>query len=211
MGCCFASGRDDGVDLISDATNSAVKCKAGPMGSSITVIQDEATGNYHAQHSGKHEAGLILGSCPLDCDTAMWEVKLGSNPAGLTIGVKRYTAKKNKDENILNCALDNTSESEKKVQTSWYLDWKDLKVEPKEGDCIGVYWDQTDLPMVSFSLNGEMLHSASINRIRPSQDIHPAVSLKAGSTCDLIFDGDNFICPPKSKKFGSIVCATSLI
>lgn len=209
MGCCFSSGRED--EVIQSTANSAVCCKAGPKGGSISVSQDGETSNYHVAHTGKHDAGLMLGSCPLDCDTAMWEVKLGSNPAGITVGVKRFTAKKSIEDISLNTALDDSNESEGKVQTSWYLSWEDLDVAPKQGDCIGIYWDQTDLPMVSFSLNGEMLHSASINRIRPSQDIHPAVSLKAGSTCDVIFDGDNFICPPKSKKFGPIVCATSLI
>lgn len=92
-------------------------------------------------------------------------------------------------------------------QISWYLESTELK----EGDVVGVYWDQTDFPMLNFSLNGKLIPNSSVNRIRPSQDIFPAVSIQAGSICEIGFDGDNFIYPPVASKFKGIVCATSLI
>lgn len=208
MGCCYSRGNGSDVELLQETTNAAVTCKIGQIGSSVIVSLDETTNFYTIQHKGKQPSGLALGSCPLDCDTAMWEVKLGSNPTSVTIGVKRYKGK----GVDFDSALDDENEQERKVQTSWFLNWKYLSAAPKEGDVIGIYWDQTDLPMISFSLNGEMLPtSTSINRIRPSNDVHPAVSVKTGASCEVIYDGDNFLFPPKSKKFGPIVCATSLI
>jgi hypothetical protein len=41
--------------------------------------------------------------------------------------------------------------------------------------------------------------------------IYPAVSIAEGSTCDMIFNQDKFLFPPKSSKFSQIVCATSII
>ena len=76
---------------------------------------------------------------------------------------------------------------------------------------IGIYWDQTDLPMLSFYLNGELLLKKSINRIRPATDIYPAVSIADGSSCNIVFDAAGFKFPPKTKKFTMIVCATQLI
>jgi hypothetical protein len=92
---------------------------------------------------------LAIGSCALDCDTAMWEVKFGKSPEGVRIGVKRYNKKKSPDFSL---ALgDGEEEKDSSETTSWYL----KNAELKEGDVIGVYWDQTDLPMLSFSLNGK--------------------------------------------------------
>ena len=90
---------------------------------------------------------------------------------------------------------------------SWYLKYTELK----EGDVVGIYWDQTDFPMLNFSVNGKMLQNYAINRIRPSSDIYPAVSVQSGSSCAFGFDGEHFKYPPSSNKFKMIVCATSLI
>jgi hypothetical protein len=90
---------------------------------------------------------------------------------------------------------------------SWVLDSSLLA----EGDVIGVRWDQTDLPMLSFLKNGKVVDSASVNRVRPAIDIFPAISLEEGSSCQIIFDGKSFKYPPVGTKFKMIVCATNLI
>lgn len=73
------------------------------------------------------------------------------------------------------------------------------------------FFSVVDLPMLSFSLNGCDVPNASFLRIRPATDVLPAVSVQQGSTCEMIFDGQHFLFPPKSRKFKMIVCATSLI
>lgn len=136
----------------------------------------------------------------MDCDVAYFEVKIGrNNPHCTKVGVKKGN-KKNMD---LSGFLEQVEGSE---SPSWVFDYPDLK----EGDVVGVHWDQTDLPMLSFTLNGIEFTQAAITRVRPAQDIFPAVSMKAGS-CELIFDEDGFLHKPKSSKFKMIVCATSLI
>ena len=142
-----------------------------------------------------------MGSCSLDCDTAFWEVVLGKKPEGIRVGIKRCT----KQSTIqLSGQLDGKGEGE---SPSWCLEGHSFK----EGDVIGVCWDQTDLPMLSFTLNGAILPTGSITRIRPANDIYPAVSLTKESTCEIIFDGAHFLKSAPSSKFSMIVCATSLI
>ena len=139
-----------------------------------------------------------MGSCSLDCDTAFWEVVVGKNPSGLKIGVKRFQPKKPSPL---------TGELDPKSGDAWILEG----VELNEGDVIGVCWDQTDLPMLSFCRNGEFLSSGAITRIRPSNDLYPAISLSQDTTCEVIFNGDSFIKASPLPKFKMIVCATSLI
>ena len=151
----------------------------------------------------------MLGSCTLDCDTAVWEVKLCcSNPKDVMIGVRRSDRR---SIGNLDCSL-NEVDKEGDQESSWFLDWSDAGVSPTENDVVSVYWDQTDFPMLSFHLNGEVLPGfTATNRIRPSSNIYPAVSLKNGAGCDVIFSEEGFHYPPKNKKFNMIVCATSLI
>ena len=201
MGSCLAclkaqkTSKND-VELSNTVNAIHTTCKLGLKSDNIKATYDKDTNSYTLE--GK---GTALGSCSLDCDTAFWEVRVGKNPQGLRIGVKRVNMKKPPP---LDGTLDGTGEGD---SPSWCLS----DVTLKEGDSIGVCWDQTDLPMLSFCHNGELLMQGSINRIRPANDICPAVSLEGDSTCQLFFDGKYFSKPPPSSKFSMIVCATSLI
>lgn len=64
--------------------------------------------------------------------------------------------------------------------------------------------------MLSFTVNGVPTSSADVNRIRPTNEIYPAISV-SNSTAEIIFDEKKFNFAPKSKKFQMIICATSLI
>lgn len=187
-------------NIVHHTLDIAVTCKCGWKGENINARIDDSTKRYIIQGSG-----TIVGSCALECDTATWEVKVGANPQGIRIGVKRITKRKN-EESTLSGYLDDAANLAPE-QISWYLKNPELK----EGDVVGVYWDQTDFPMLNFSLNGKLLPDSSVNRIRPSQDIYPAVSIQSGSSCEFGFDEDSFVYPPVVSKFKGIVCATSLI
>eukprot|EP01041_Mallomonas_annulata_P003620 gene3620-7201_t len=199
MGACLeclkkkGGGDGDNEVELSTATNQAVTCKRGLVGKDIKITENATRKSYLLEG-----AGTMLGSCTLDCDTAFWEVIVGKNPQGVKIGVRRYNAKK---------PTQITGELDNKAENAWYLEGANLV----EGDVIGICWDQTDLPMLSFTHNGNMMTSGAITRIRPSNDLWPAVSLQQGSTCEVIFDGDGFVKKPPSSKFSMIVCATSLI
>eukprot|EP01033_Poteriospumella_lacustris_P005141 gene5141-3665_t len=114
----------------------------------------------------------------------------------------RYSAKKNVN---LSKSLEDYGDNAE--SPSWWLKGVSLK----EGDVIGVYWDQTDLPMLSFTRNGQLLGQSCINRIRPSSEIFPAVSLAGASSVTVIFDDDGFRFPPLASKFKMILCSSSII
>ena len=199
-GCCSKSSVDEdavALNANSNSTNAAVTCRVGKHGEHINVKLD-STNNYYTIN-GK---GTAVGSCFLECDTAYWEVRLGDNPANVCVGIKRG------DKN-LNGYLDaDESGAAPPVDESWYFKTTD---ELKKGDMIGVYWDQSALPMLSFTLNGKDVPDASFLRVRPANNVVPAVSVRDTSSCELIFDGHHFIHPSKSSKFGMIISATSLI
>jgi hypothetical protein len=195
-GCCSRNDTDNDTIEMSSSMNVAVTCKSGLYGNNVKVSTDPSTNFYSV--SGQ---GTALGSCVLDCDTAYWEIRIGNKPECVCVGIKRFNTKKpvSLDESL---AVDST--------TAWLFNNEGTEL--KKGDVIGVYWDQTDLPMLSFSLNGELLLDSSINRIRPAIDIIPAVSVESGSTCEMIFDGNHFLYPPTSNgKFKMIICASNLI
>lgn len=200
MGACLSCLKKDSKKeknvVLSTTVNTATAIKLGPKGTKIKLSHNKEKNMYAIEGSG-----TVLGSCSLDCDTGYWEVHVGKNPTGLKIGVVRFNSKKPTSlEETMNGSGEGTT-------PSWCLH----DVELKEGDIVGICWDQTDLPMLSFCLNGNLLATSSVTRIRPANDICPAVSVEEGSTCQVVFDGNNFAKQPPSSKFTMIVCATSLI
>lgn len=204
MGCCCSKGtRENGVEMGSNVVvNDALTCKLGARAEGMKISAGENGFNVVG-------AGIVLGSCPLDCDTARWEVivqrldpNAGSESSAAQIGVMRYSAKKNVN---LSKSLEDYGDNAE--SPSWWLKGVSLK----EGDVIGVYWDQTDLPMLSFTRNGQLLGQSCINRIRPSSEIFPAVSLAGASSVTVIFDDDGFRFPPLTSKFKMILCSSSII
>lgn len=201
MGCCLVRARDEGkeTEMTEQTINVTLTCKAGCKGKGVTVNDDTTSSGFKL--SGK---GVLIGSCPLDCDTARWEVVIGKlNGGKIDIGVKRYHPK-------TPCNLDNSLPEGKDDANSqaWFLEDCSLK----EGDVVGIYWDQTDFPMLSFTLNGTLLRSNSISRIRPSSDVYPAVSVSGGEgSCTVIFNEKGFRFPSISSKFKMIICSSSIL
>lgn len=203
MGACFGclkgkKSDDDDVEIkTTQSPIASVTCKLGLKGPSVKVSLDSSSNIYTVSGSGP-----VIGSCALDCDTAYWEVVVGSNPAGLRLGILRHNLKK--QSSIEDKPLDGKTDGD---TPSWVLPHELLN----EGDVIGMHWDQTDLPMLSFTKNGILLDRESINRVRPAIDIVPAVSVQDGSSCQVIFDGNSFKQKPHGSRFKMIVCATNLI
>ena len=198
--CCCKRGSQTDSDKVEltkaaeEAHSDNVTCKCRVGGSNVVITPEQ--GCYTVKGTG-----TAIGSCMLDCDTAYFEIKILSVTGGDGVrgGVKRYYPKQS---NNLNELLDaNHPDS-----PAWYLSGKTLK----DGDVIGIYWDQTDLPMLSFTLNGKEVFENNVNRIRPSGDVFPAVSVE-NSTCQFVFDEKLFSFPPKSKKFRQIICSMSII
>lgn len=228
MGCCFASsnsrGGKDGEEVeinfnqlhnkkgnkkgkVEEDEEICNMCQYGPM--SANMKRDSAN-----QVSG---SGTLLGSCPLDCDTGRWEVEIVkgiTNTKQIQIGIKRFY--KHIPTEHLNQTLEqaNNSANASNETIGYFL--SDDKLTLKEGDIIGVYWDQTDLPMLQFTHNGNLLFSASVNRVRPSNDMYIAVSLDGQLTNNqgsfrILFDGKQFHHPSIANKFKMVICSTKLI
>lgn len=204
MGACFGCFKKTSKDTgrSSDAEMSAttspvasVTCKIGMKGSDVRSTLDTSANVYSISGNG-----TAIGSCSLDCDTAYWEVVVGENPSDLKIGIKRYDLKRKEP---LDGIMDGKNEGD---SPSWILQDQTLV----DGDVIGVRWDQTDLPMLSFTKNGVLLDRESINRVRPAIDIFPAVSVQNNGSCKVLFDEKSFK-HQEGNKFKMIVCATNLI
>ena len=88
--------------FINQTSDIVVTCSCGWKGENINARTDDAT-KYIIQGSG-----TTVGSCALECDTAAWEVKVGANPQGIRIGVKRITNRKN-EESTLSGYLDDAA------------------------------------------------------------------------------------------------------
>jgi hypothetical protein len=203
-GCCSSSEDDVEVVELNNVTNAAVQCQGGKCGSNIKMSRSEG-GDFKVSGSG-----VMLGSCCLDCDIAYWEIKVLKGGASVNIGLKKFHAKRPVSlEGTLKSENDGKGNEPEWVLLREYLP-KDCP-ELKEGDVIGVHWDQTDFPMVCFTLNGVFLPNASITRIRPAQDIYPAISVVGDGQVLTRFSGDNFEHKPIASKFVPIVCATNLI
>ena len=188
--CCCSKRReydedDDEIEL------SANNCKIGLISEGMTITPKRTNEEGAYVVNGK---GIAMGSCPLECDTAYWEVMLGKNPENVKIGVVRFDPKTDKKPTPIS-------------KDKWQLEDDSLK----EGDVVGIHWDQTDLPMLSFTKNGDRITS-SVNRIRPSNNIYAAVELaSANASATLVFDGRFFDFEPLASKFGAIVSATNII
>lgn len=190
-----SDGGSGGFEM-SETSSKEATCTLGKKGAAVQT-KVEANGYVHNVEG----LGTVIASCALDCDVAYWEVILGKNPTGVRVGIKRFDLKHP-------TSLDDTLEGNPGAAApSWVLEHADLQ----EGDVIGVRWDQTDLPMLSFLRNGKLLDKASINRVRPAVDVYPAVSVEKGSKAQIIFDQRGFKHPPTGTKFKMIVCATSII
>ena len=187
MGCCWGkTSSTDVKDSVQEqemsTTNHAVLCRAGLRGDKVNIEEDPKSSGYKISGSG-----TMVGSCALDCDIAYWEVILGKNPEKVQVGVKRLNAKRaiaNNGLGTLNKTLDETEDG-----TYWILEHNKLAgVELKEGTCVGVHFDQSDLPMLSFTIDGKLHSNASITRIRPTHDLIAAVSVNDEASATVIFN-----------------------
>ncbi|RYY83338.1 hypothetical protein EON63_11440 [archaeon] len=163
MGCLCSKTSEEEVIELSPVTNTAVMCKAGKKGDKVQVTH--TTEGY-----GVKGNGIFIGSCPLDCDTGRWEVQVVKGGGKVCVGIIRHRTEK------ANRKTDNTNlESTSASTNPWSVDMNKTLADYaqsdtcpafffdpsllNDGDVVGVYWDQTDMPMLSFSVNGKVMHS----------------------------------------------------
>lgn len=86
------------------------------------------------------------------------------------------------------------------------------KIKVSRGDTVGVAVQQSDLPMIQFTLNGEELHEKSINRFRGA--VYPAVFLPSeneGLSMQFVFRETDFRESPPNSRFVPIMVARGLV
>eukprot|EP00981_Chlorochromonas_danica_P011602 scaffold4140_cov178-Ochromonas_danica.AAC.15 len=195
--CCKATKEDGECEIeLSNVTNSNLICKIGLKGERVkTVVREDNTIDV----SG---SGICLGSCSLDGDVGRWEVVVSKGVQEVAVGLLR--ARKNQLPDLSKSLSDY---KDHETSQAWLLDPSFLK----EGDVVGVYYDQTDMPMVTFTINHEIVAAATIHRIRPSNDIYPAVSVSGQGQVKVIFDESAFRYPSLSPKFRMVLSSTSLL
>ena len=85
------------------------------------------------------------------------------------------------------------------------------KVPIHDGDTVGIAVQQSDLPMVQFLVNGELLHELAINRFRGA--VYPATLLPVGENvvATLVLDENDFRQLSPHARFGPIIVSRGLI
>jgi hypothetical protein len=82
------------------------------------------------------------------------------------------------------------------------------------GDIVGVVMQQSDLPMLQFYLNGELLNGSSINRFRGA--VYPSLFLPYDNedhtfSLRIVFKESDFRKGPPSSRFMPVVVARGLV
>lgn len=91
-------------------------------------------------------------------------------------------------------------------------DWM-RKIEVQDKDVIGVAVQQSDLPMVQLTLNGELLHESAINRFRGTvyPSIHLPLAHKTEFRANLVLQESKFKEMSPGAKFGPVIVARSIV
>lgn len=87
-------------------------------------------------------------------------------------------------------------------------------VEVVDGDVVGIAVQQSDLPMLQFTLNGELLHLSSINRFKGI--VFPGIYLphsrgEIEMRVSFVFSEDQFKFQSPGSKFGPLIVARSIV
>ena len=81
------------------------------------------------------------------------------------------------------------------------------------GDTVGILMQQSDLPMLQFYLNGELLHGSLINRFRGA--VYPSLFLPHDDehifSLRIVFKESDFRKGPPSSRFIPVVVARGLV
>jgi len=178
MGCCMVIQRGDegqGPDLEAQTASPMVGIPDNMKGPELQV-----DGSLVVR--GK---GSALASAPIEQDAAYWEVKV-IKPGSILVGVSRKLRAAELSK-VLNDSVD---------PPRWWLMDNDAL---KEGDVVGVAFGQSDLPNLSFTVNGSSQPSFDVKRIGGL--VYPVFSVADGAEIQVVFQEERFeSAPPPSFK-----------
>mmetsp|Transcript_26126 Transcript_26126/g.72025 ORF Transcript_26126/g.72025 Transcript_26126/m.72025 type:complete len:210 (-) Transcript_26126:688-1317(-) len=207
-GCCSCCFSGETEESASNGNNKETELVAAAAPKSLSISRamtaptvELANGN---QASGY---GLALVGVVLEQDAAYWEVhiEIPEEGGGISYEVMFGVATK-KDRKFYNAL----QEQEEEMPSTSGTDLM-RPVPVSNGDVVGIAVQQSDLPMVQFLLNGEPLHSLSVNRFRGN--VYPAVYLpeNEGLTAKVVFAEREFAQLSPHARFGPVIVARGLL
>lgn len=251
MGCCCSccgSGDDGGAE---DAKEMELQAQRARKALSVSAKMSAPT-ITKARNGGISGQGLALVGVVIEQDAAYWEWHMTTSTPQTTMEKVLFGVASKKDPEFYKELKDKVQPEE---GTRLYLGGENLcselriltflfaclddpgtpsqvngtqwmrQIDVENGDVIGVAVQQSDLPMVQFTLNGEALHMSAINRFRGS--VYPAIYLplakeKAGEDGDtgvvapeivasLVVDEASFKHTSPGQRFQPLIVARSIV
>mmetsp|Transcript_15934 Transcript_15934/g.17691 ORF Transcript_15934/g.17691 Transcript_15934/m.17691 type:complete len:228 (-) Transcript_15934:28-711(-) len=167
--------------------------------------------------------GTIIADTAIEQDSAYWEAKIISSEGHFCLGVARKQDELNKIDfpnnestwGFSTISDNNDSETTKKEEEEkWGFEEIDTTLKFQDGDVVGIVMDYTDLPMLSFYKNGELMDDFSVWRIRGK--VYPAVRIieedNNATKIEMVFGpSDKWKYPPPKKRCTQIVKSQNVI
>mmetsp|Transcript_22336 Transcript_22336/g.68943 ORF Transcript_22336/g.68943 Transcript_22336/m.68943 type:complete len:202 (-) Transcript_22336:2317-2922(-) len=201
MGCLFSCDDEDDEPM----AETEVELSATRKGSQVRLEGGEV-----------HGSGTVFADAAIHQDAAYWEVKIIKNGGRIVWGISRDI-----ERDALNAALSiKEGEDSACVLDSANLD-PTSNPDPEDeaphsgimvlntNDVLGVYVQQSDLPMVQFYCNGQEIPETAVNRFRGL--MYPCVSVMGGAIVKVTFNEESWEYPPAQKKYQAMMKAQELI
>mmetsp|Transcript_10107 Transcript_10107/g.20462 ORF Transcript_10107/g.20462 Transcript_10107/m.20462 type:complete len:233 (+) Transcript_10107:143-841(+) len=187
----------------------------GSGGKTLSISRSMTAPTIEVKDNGLELSGtgLALVGATVEQDAAYWEchVEIPGNDDAATAAVAAYEVMfgvaTKKDRKFYDALMEQEEESPDSNGTDLMR-----KIPVKNGSVVGVAVQQVDLPMVQFLLDGEPLHTLSINRFRGN--VHPAVYVpenEEGLTVKLVFNESAFSQMSPAERFGPLIIARGII
>lgn len=200
MGCCcsFLSGEDGGrtkeSELVAQGTGKALFVSARMTAPTVSILDD----GICVKGSGL----ALVGGSAIEQDAAYWEwqIELPSKQQCDTIMFGVCTKK---DRKFYTESEDKENNSEPFMRS----------IECQNGDVVGVATQQSDLPMIQFTHNGEIMHDKAVNRFRGT--VYPSIYLPFPADENLkvraLLEENEFQHITPAAKFGPIIIARNIV
>lgn len=199
MGCCcsYFVGKNGGEtkesELVAQGSGGKALFVSKRMSAPTVSISDDGISGY----------GLaVIGPTSIEQDSAYWEWQI-ELPAKQQCDTIMFGVCTKKDKHFYAEIEDKENNSE-----PWMK-----KIEIQNGDVVGVATQQSDLPMVQFTHNGEIMHDKAINRFRGT--IYASVYLPFPAEKNVkvraLLEEKEFKHMSPAAKFGPIIIARSIV
>ena len=150
MGCCcsYFVGKNGGEtkesELVAQGSGGKALFVSRRMSAPTVSISDDGISGY----------GLaVIGPTSIEQDSAYWEWQI-ELPVKKDLDTIMFGVSGKKDRKFYTELEDKEHNSE-----AWMR-----SIECQDGDVIGVAIQQSELPMVQFTLNGDIIHDKAVNR-----------------------------------------------